>query len=44
MAASGNANKTFTVDSKSKSATYSNDLQAFEIGFATLTLLYPPAG
>jgi 5'-nucleotidase len=44
MAASGNVDKTFTVDCKSTSTTYSNDLQAFEIGFATLTPLYPSAG
>jgi 5'-nucleotidase len=41
MAASGNADKAFTVDCTSTSTTYSNDLEAFEIGFATLTPLYP---
>ena len=44
MAASGDAAATTTVDCTSTSTTYSDDLQAFEIGFATLTPLYPPAG
>lgn len=43
MAASGNADKAFTVDCTSTATSYSNDLEAFEIGFATLTPLYPPA-
>jgi hypothetical protein len=43
LAASGDADKAFTVDCTSTSNTYSNDLEAFEIGFATLTPLYPPA-
>ena len=43
MASGGDTAKAFTVDCKSTSTTYSNDLQAFEIGFATLTALYPPA-
>jgi 5'-nucleotidase len=41
MAASGDAGKSFTVDCSSTSTTYSNDLEAFEIGFATFTPLYP---
>jgi 5'-nucleotidase len=44
MAASGDAGATTTVDCTSTSSTYSDDLAAFEIGFATLTALYPPAG
>ncbi len=43
MAATGDASATTTVDCSSTSTTYSNDLEAFEIGFATLTPLYPPA-
>jgi 5'/3'-nucleotidase len=43
MASTGNTSKAFTVDCKSTSTTYANDLQAFEVGFATLTPLYPPA-
>jgi 5'-nucleotidase len=42
MAASGNADKAFTVDCTSPLITYANDLQAFEIGYATVTPLYPP--
>jgi 5'-nucleotidase len=42
MAASGNAAATTTVDCASTSTTYGDDLEAFEIGFATLTPLYPP--
>jgi len=44
MAASGDAGKTLTVDCTSTSTSYTNDLEAFEIGFATLTPLYPPSG
>lgn len=44
MAASGNASLTTTVDCTSTSTSYANDLEAFEIGFATLTPLYPPSG
>jgi 5'-nucleotidase len=44
MAASGDAGKTTTVDCTSTSTSYANDLEAFEIGFATLTPLYPPPG
>jgi 5'-nucleotidase len=43
LAATGNAGATTTVDCTSTSTTFSNDLEAFEIGFATLTPLYPPA-
>jgi hypothetical protein len=43
MAATGDAGATTTVDCNSTSTTYSNDLEAFEIGYATLTPLYPPA-
>ena len=42
MAATGDAGATTTVDCTSTSTTYSNDLEAFEIGYATLTPLYPP--
>ncbi len=42
LAASGDASKTTTVDCTSTSTSYANDLEAFEIGFATLTPLYPP--
>jgi 5'-nucleotidase len=44
MAASGDAGATTTVDCTSTSTSYSNDLEAFEIGYSTLTPLYPPAG
>ncbi len=44
MAAGGDAAATTTVDCSSTSTTYSDDLEAFEIGFATITPLYPPAG
>ena len=44
MAASGNASATTTVDCTSTSTSYSNDLEAFELGFSTLTPLYPPSG
>jgi 5'-nucleotidase len=44
MAATGDAGATTTVDCTSTSTSYADDLQAFEIGFATLTPLYPPAG
>ncbi len=44
MASSGDASKTLTVDCTSTATTYTDDLGAFEIGFATLTPLYPPAG
>ena len=44
MAATGEVSASTTVDCTSTSTTYSNDLEAFEIGFATLTPLYPPAG
>ena len=44
MAASGDASKTLTIDCGSTSTTYTDDLTAFEIGFATLTPLYPPSG
>ncbi len=44
LAASGNASKTTNVDCTSTSMSYANDLEAFEIGFATLTPLYPPSG
>jgi 5'-nucleotidase len=44
MAASGDGGKTLTVDCTSTSTSYTNDLEAFEIGFATLTPLYPPSG
>ena len=43
MAATGDAGATTTVDCTSTSTTYSNDLEAFEVGYATLTPLYPPA-
>ncbi len=43
MAASGDASQTTTVDCTSTSTSYANDLEAFEIGFATLTLLHPPS-
>lgn len=43
MAASGNGGATTTVDCTSTSTTYANDLEAFEIGYATLTPLYPPS-
>jgi len=43
MAATGDASATTTVDCTSTSTAYTNDLEAFEIGFATLTPLYPPA-
>lgn len=48
MSASGDASKTLTIDcaststSTSTSTSYTDDLGAFEIGFATLTPLYPP--
>jgi len=42
MAATGDVAAVTTVDCTSTSTTYANDLQAFEIGFATLTPLYPP--
>ena len=42
MAATGDAGATTTVDCTSTSTSYANDLEAFEIGFATLTPLYPP--
>jgi 5'-nucleotidase len=41
MAASGNTDKAFTVDCTSTFISYSNDLQAFEIGYATVTPLFP---
>ena len=44
MAATGNAGATTTVDCTSTSTSYTDDLGAFEIGFATLPPLYPPAG
>jgi hypothetical protein len=44
LAASGDASKTTSVDCTSTSTSYANDLEAFEIGFATLTPLYPPSG
>ena len=44
MAASGDAGKTGTVDCTSTSTSYVNDLEAFEIGMATLTPLYPHSG
>jgi len=43
MAATGDASATTTVACTSTSTTYTNDLEAFEIGFATLTPLYPPS-
>ncbi len=43
LAASGNPGATTTVDCTSTSTTFNNDLEAFEIGYATLTPLYPPA-
>jgi 5'-nucleotidase len=43
MAASGNAGLTTKVDCTSTSTTFANDLEAFELGYATLTPLYPPA-
>ena len=43
MAATGDAGATTTVDCTSTATTYTNDLEAFEIGYATLTPLYPPA-
>lgn len=43
MAASGNASKTTTVNCQSTSTSYQDDLSAFEIGYAVLTPLYPPA-
>jgi len=42
LAASGNAGGTSAVDCTSSSHTYTDDLTAFEEGFATLTPLYPP--
>jgi 5'/3'-nucleotidase len=42
MASSGDTNTT-AVDCSSTSTAYSNDLQAFKLGFATLTALYPPS-
>ncbi len=42
MAATGDAGATTTVDCTSTSTTYTDDLEAFEIGYATLTPLYPP--
>jgi 5'-nucleotidase len=44
MASSGDASKTLTVDCASTATAYNDDLSAFEIGFATLTPLYPSAG
>lgn len=44
LAASGNPSVTINVDCTSTSTSYSNDLDAFEIGYATLTPLYPPSG
>jgi len=43
MASSGDTSRTTQVDCSSTSTSYSNDLQAFELGFATLTALYPPS-
>lgn len=43
MAASGNAAATTMVDCHSSSSAYTDDLQAFELGFATFTALYPPS-
>jgi 5'-nucleotidase len=43
MAATGDAAATTTVNCASTSTTYSNDIEAFEVGFATLTPLYPPS-
>jgi 5'-nucleotidase len=43
MAQSGDANTT-NVDCTSTSTSYADDLEAFELGFATLTPLYPPSG
>ncbi len=42
MASSGDTNTT-EVDCSSTSHSYSNDLQAFKLGAATLTALYPPS-
>ena len=42
LAALRRCEKTTTVDCTSTSTSYANDLEAFEIGFATLTPLYPP--
>ena len=41
MASSGDTN-TLAVNCSSTSTSYSNDLQAFRLGLATLTTLYPP--
>jgi 5'-nucleotidase len=43
MAATGDAAATTTVDCTSTSTSFTNDLEAFVIGYATLTPLYPPA-
>ncbi len=42
LATSGDVGQTVQVDCTSTSTAYGNDLEAFEIGFATLTPLYPP--
>jgi 5'-nucleotidase len=42
MASSGDTN-TLEIDCSSTSTSYGNDLQAFRLGFATLTALYPTA-
>ena len=42
MASSGDTN-TLAVNCSSTSTSYSNDLQAFRLGLATLTALYPPS-
>jgi 5'-nucleotidase len=41
MASTGDASKTLTVDCGSTSTDYTDDLGAFQLGFATLTPLYP---
>ena len=43
MSADGDASKTTTVDCTSTSTSFTNDLEAFEVGYATLTPLYPPS-
>ena len=42
LATSGDVGQTTHVDCTSTSTSYDDDLAAFEIGFATLTPLYPP--
>jgi hypothetical protein len=40
--ANSSAGHTTSIDCNSTSTTYSDDVEAFELGFATFTELYPP--